>query len=144
MQGVVEPLAETSPFIPLQRGTRVVNSIYLYNRSDMEFFIKLLMSVAIIVVCTQIGRKFPSLSGLIATMPIISLIILVWIYSDNPGNFKLMEDFTKAALWGILPSILFFIVAYICFMKHYPIGIVLCAGFGTWLAGAFIHQWFLR
>jgi hypothetical protein len=55
-----------------------------------------------------------------------------------------MEDFTKAALRGILPSILFFLVAYFCFMKHYSIGIVLGASFGIWLLGAFIHQWLLR
>ncbi|MCX5845970.1 MAG: DUF3147 family protein [Deltaproteobacteria bacterium] len=110
----------------------------------MEFFIKLLISVTIIIICTQIGRKFPSFSGLIATMPIISVIILVWIYSDNPGDFKLMEDFTKAALWGIVPSILFFLVAYFCFINHYHIGIVLSASFGTWLMGAFVHQWLLR
>jgi len=111
---------------------------------DMEVVVKLLISMAIIIVCTQIGRRFPSVSGLIATMPLVSVIILVWIYSDNPGNFKLMEDFTKAALWGIVPSILFFLVAYACFVKHYPIGIVLSASFATWLLGAFIHQMLLR
>ena len=111
---------------------------------NMEFFVKLIISVGIIIVCTQIGRRFPSVSGLIATMPLVSVIILVWIYSDNPGNFKLMEDFTKAALWGIVPSIMFFLVAYICFMKHCPIGIVLSASFGTWLLGACIHQMLLR
>jgi uncharacterized membrane protein (GlpM family) len=111
---------------------------------DMEFVVKLLISMVIIIVCTQIGRRFPSVSGLIATMPLVSVIILVWIYSDNPGNFKLMEDFTKAALWGIVPSTLFFLVAYVCFVKHYPIGIVLSAGFATWLIGAFVHQWMLR
>ena len=110
----------------------------------MEFLIKILISVVIIVVCTQIGRSFPSLSGLIATMPIVSVIILVWIYSDNLGNFKLMEDFARAALWGIIPSILFFVAAYISFMKHYPIGVVLCVSFGTWLVGALVHQWLLR
>lgn len=111
---------------------------------DMDFVVKLLISMAIIIVCTQIGRRYPSVSGLIATMPLVSVIILVWIYSDNPGNFKLMEDFTKAALWGIVPSILFFLVAYACFVKHYPIGIVLSASFATWLLGAFIHQMLLR
>lgn len=110
----------------------------------MDFFIKLLFSIVVIIVCTQIGRRFPSLSGLIATMPIVSVIILVWLYSDNPGDFKLMEDFTKAALWGILPSILFFIVAYYCFRNHYGIGIVLGVSFSTWLIGAFVHQWFLK
>lgn len=110
----------------------------------MEFFVKILVSVVIIIVCTQIARSFPTVSGLIATMPIVSVIILVWIYSDNPGNFRLMEDFTRAALWGIVPSILFFVAAYISFAKHCPIGIVLCVSFGTWLVGAFVHQWLLR
>ncbi len=110
----------------------------------MEFIVKILLSVVVIVVCTQIGRSFPALSGLIATMPIVSVIILVWIYSDNPGNFRLMEDFTRAALLGIVPSILFFVAAYISFTNHYPIGIVLCVSFSTWLVGAFVHQWLLR
>ena len=107
----------------------------------MEFFVKIAISVAIIIVCTQIGRGFPSLSGLIATMPIVSVIILVWIYSDNPGNFKLMEE--KFAAFEESES-LFFVAAYISFARHYPIGVVLCVSFGTWLVGAFVHQWLLR
>jgi len=110
----------------------------------MQFVFKLLISVAIIVFCTQIGRKFPSLGGLIATMPLTGAIVLIWLYSDNPGNFRLMENYTKGALWGIAPSIMFFIVAYLCFHKHYHLSLVLTASFGTWLIGAFIHQWFLR
>jgi len=110
----------------------------------MQFFIKLLISIAIIIFCTQIGRKNPSLGGLIATMPLTSAIVLIWLYSDNPGKFGLMEDYTKGALWGIVPSILFFIVAYACFRKHLPLSVVLSASFGIWLIGAFIHQWLLR
>lgn len=110
----------------------------------MEFLIKLVASMAVITVCTQIGRLFPSLSGLIATMPVVSLIILVWLYSDNPGNFALMEDFTKAALWGIIPSTLFFLAVYVCFKHHYPFSVVLSAGFGSWLIGACVHQYFLN
>ena len=110
----------------------------------MQFFIKLLISIAIIVFCTRIGRSFPTLAGLIVTMPLTSAIILVWLYSDNPGKFSLMEDYTRGALWGIVPSILFFIVAYVCFRRHLPFEIVLFASFGVWLIGAFIHQWLLR
>ena len=72
-----------------------------------------------------------------------SVIVLMWLYSDNPDNFSLLENYTKGALWGIVPSILFFIIAYSCFRKHLPISVVLSASFGVWLIGAFIHQWFL-
>jgi len=110
----------------------------------MRFVLKLLISVSVIVFCTQIGRKLPTLAGLIAVMPLTGLIVLIWIYLDNPGNFNLMIDYTKGALWGILPTILFFIVAFMCFRKHLPLWIVLCASFAVWLIAAFFHQWLLH
>jgi uncharacterized membrane protein (GlpM family) len=110
----------------------------------MRFAIKLLISVAIIAFCSQIGRKLPTLAGLIAVMPLTGVIVLVWLHLDNPGNFKLMTDYSKGALWGILPSILFFLVAFVCFRKRLPLSIVLCASFAVWLIAAFIHQWLLN
>ena len=110
----------------------------------MRFAIKLLVSMSIILLCTQIGRRFPSLAGLIAVMPLTGLIVLLWLYSDHPDNFTLMVNYTKGALWGIVPSVLFFLVAFICFHRHQPLWIVLCASFAVWLIAAFVHQWLLR
>ncbi|UCC97746.1 MAG: DUF3147 family protein [Phycisphaerales bacterium] len=109
----------------------------------MKFAIKLLISVCVISFCVAVARKLPSLAGLIAVMPLTGLIVLIWLYSDNPGNFALMTDYTKGALWGIVPSILFFLVALSCFQKQLPLWIVLCASFGVWLLAAFVHQWLL-
>ncbi len=109
----------------------------------MRFVIKLLISVCVIAFCAGIGRRLPTLAGLIAVMPLTGLIVLVWLYLDNPGNFNLMTEYTKGALWGIVPSILFFLVAFICFRRHLPLWIVLCASFAVWIIGAFVHQWLL-
>jgi len=106
--------------------------------------IKILISVIIIVFCTQIGRRLPTLAGLVAVMPLTGLIVLVWLYTDNPDNFNIVIDYTKGALWGILPSILFFLTAFICFRKHLSLWIVLCASFAVWLIAAFFHQWLLH
>lgn len=114
-----------------------------YFRVDMRFVIKLLISVGIIVLCTQIGRKQPTLAGLIAVMPLTGLVVLVWLSLDNPRDFALMSEYSKGALWGILPSILFFLVAFMCFRKHLTLWIVLCLSFAVWLVAAFIHQWLL-
>jgi uncharacterized membrane protein (GlpM family) len=110
----------------------------------MRFVIKLLISVGMIVLCTQIGRKLPTLAGLIAVMPLTGLIVLLWLYADNPGNFGLMTEYVKGALWGIIPSILFFAVAFVCFRRHLPIWIVLAASFTIWIAAAAVHQWLLH
>lgn len=106
----------------------------------MRFLLKLLISVGVIIFCTQIGRKTPTLAGLIAVMPLTGLIVLLWLHSDNPGNFKLMCDYTKGALWGILPSILFFLVAFFCFRKQLSLWIVLSISFAVWIIAAAIHQ----
>jgi uncharacterized membrane protein (GlpM family) len=98
----------------------------------------------VIAVCAQIGRKLPSLAGLVAVMPLTGVVVLVWLYVDNPNNFSLMTDYTRGALWGILPSILFFVVAYLCFRKRLALWIVLCAGFGVWLIAAVVHQWLIN
>jgi len=109
----------------------------------MRFVVKLLISLGIIIFCTQVGRRLPTLAGLIAVMPLTGLVVLVWLYLDNPGNFNLMTDYTKGALWGILPSILFFLVAFLCFRKHLSIWLVLCASFAVWVIAAAVHQWLL-
>lgn len=110
----------------------------------MRFVIKLLISVGIIILCTQIGRRLPTLAGLIAVMPLTGLLVLLWLYSDNPGNFVLLSDYTKGALWGIGPSILFFAVAYLCFRKQLSLWLVISASFAVWLMGAAVHQWLLH
>jgi uncharacterized membrane protein (GlpM family) len=109
----------------------------------MNFFVKLLLSIAVIVICSLIGRKLPALAGLIATMPLTGLVVLVWLYSDNPGNHDLMIRYANGAMWGTLPSILFFLTALLCFKKHFSLPVILPASFGVWLIGAFLHQLFL-
>ncbi len=109
----------------------------------MHFFIKLIISLGIIIFCSQIGRKLPTLAGLIATMPLTGAIVLVWLYLDNPANRSLMRDYTRGALWGIGPSIAFFVTAYICFRRQLNFTVVLSASFAVWVVGAIIHQWFL-
>lgn len=110
----------------------------------MQFFIKLLITVSVIAICASIGKKFPTLAGLIATMPLTSLIVLIWLYTDSAGDHELMTHYTKGVLWGILPTILFFAVAFVCFRKGLALPVVLSASFGVWLMGAAVHQWLLR
>jgi uncharacterized membrane protein (GlpM family) len=110
----------------------------------MRFLVRLLITVGVIVLCTQVGRKLPSLAGLIVVMPLTSLIVLVWLYADNPGSFDQLSDFCWGALWGLVPTALFYVAAFVCFRKHLSLWIVLCAGFTVWLAAALVHQWLLH
>ena len=110
----------------------------------MQILLKVALSIAIILIATAIAKKFPSAAGLIGVMPLTGALVLVWVYVENNGNPEVMQGFAKGALWGILPSILFFIVALLCFKKQIPLPGVLAASFGIWLLAAIFHQWVLR
>lgn len=108
------------------------------------FFLKLALSNLIIIICVLIGRRFPTLGGLIATMPLTSLIVLIWLASDNPGDIGLIGNYTKGVLWGIIPTIAFFAAAYICLRRGMGLPTALLVGGAFWLGGALMHQWLLR
>ncbi len=110
----------------------------------LRFAVKLSISVAVILLATQIGRKAPTLAGLVAVMPLTSLLVLLWLYWDHPGDFALMVDYCSGALLGIVPTILFFVTALFCFRRHLPLWAVLSVSFAIWLLGAIVHQWLLH
>ncbi len=110
----------------------------------MQLFLKIVLSVLIILVATEVGKRIPSAAGLIGVMPLTGALVLLWIYVENHGDPEIMQHFTRGALWGILPSILFFLVAFWCFKKNISLPIVLAASFGIWIAAALVHQWILN
>lgn len=113
----------------------------------MQLIFKICISVCVIVFCTKIVAKVPSVAGLVAVMPLTGLLVLVWAYVENQGNpdkFAIMTDYAKGALWGIVPSVLFFLVAFYCFRRQVALWIVLTAGLSVWAIGAVIHQWLLN
>jgi uncharacterized membrane protein (GlpM family) len=110
----------------------------------MQIILKITLSLAVILAATAIGKKFPSIGGLIAVMPLTGALVLIWIHIENRGHPEVMQTFTKAALWGMAPSILFFLTALVCYRKELPLPVVLISGFGAWAAGAVAHQWLLK
>src|ERR1035437_9599732 len=103
----------------------------------MQILVKAACSLAIILAALAIGKKLPSLAGLIAVMPLAGVLVMVWLYSDTGGNPEVMQEYTKGALWGIVPSILFYVVALWCFKKQLPLPTVIGLSFGVWLMAAF-------
>ena len=110
----------------------------------MEFFVKLLLTNLVIITCVRIGKTMPALGGLIATMPITSLLVMLWLYRDSRGDTLLLGRYTSGVLVGIGPTILFFLAVWFCLRRGLPFGPALCAGLLAWSAGAVAHQLLLR
>jgi uncharacterized membrane protein (GlpM family) len=110
----------------------------------MQLLLKVTLSVFIIVGATAIGRKVPSMAGLIGVMPLTGALVLVWMHIENRGDPAVMQSFARGALWGILPSILFFTVALVCLQKQLSLTLVLLFSFAIWVVAAAVHQLLLN
>ncbi len=106
----------------------------------MQLIIKITMSLIIILTATGIAKKFPDIAGLIAVMPLTGALVFAWVHIENKGNQMVMEAFSKGALYGILPSIIFFLIAAVCIRKGASLPITMVFSFGGWLVAAVIHR----
>ena len=110
----------------------------------LQMTLKILISLCVILAAILIGKRLPSLAGLIAVMPLTGVLAMVLLYSEKGGDPVVMQGYVKGALYGILPCILFYVSALICFKYNLTLPKTLLVSFGVWLAAAGVHQWFLR
>ncbi|MBW8017630.1 MAG: DUF3147 family protein [Planctomycetes bacterium] len=110
----------------------------------MQYFIKIIVSVSVILTCTSIGKKLPSLAGLLAVMPLTGLLVMLFVYFESENRQATMLEYNKGALWGIIPSIMFFAVAFWAFKRQFSLPTVLVFSFSAWIFGAAVHQYFLK
>ena len=110
----------------------------------MLYVIKIIVSVSLILTCTWVGKKFPSLGGLLAVMPLTGLLVMLFVYFESENKHAAMLEYNRGALGGIIPSIMFFVVAFWAFKRQFSLPLVLSFSFAAWIFGAAVHQYFLK
>lgn len=97
------------------------------------FIIRALLSGFIIALIALVGRKAPAVAALVASLPLISILGMIWLWRDT-GNNELLADHAEATFWYVLPSLPMFLI----------IPWMLRSGYSFWLAlGAAIGMTFL-
>lgn len=76
----------------------------------MYLFIKAVISGLLIAVVSEVSRRFPGFGGLIASLPLISLIAIIWLWRDTGGDIQRVAAHSRATLWYVIPSLPFFLV----------------------------------
>lgn len=74
------------------------------------FLLKAALSGALIAIISEVARRFPGLGGLIASLPLISLMAIVWLWRDTGGDVAQVASHARATLWYVVPSLPFFLI----------------------------------
>lgn len=110
----------------------------------MQTAMKIVISLIIILTCTTLAKKYPTLAGFIAVMPLTSVLVMVWVHLENQGNSQIMTDFLRGVCWGFIPSLLFYLAALFLVKKQMPLPAVLALSFSIWTTATLLHQYILH
>ncbi len=73
------------------------------------YLIKLFLSAVVIVVISEISKRTTLLGGLLASLPLVSILALSWLYIDTKNTEKVAQLATSI-FWMVLPSLSLFVV----------------------------------
>jgi hypothetical protein len=74
-----------------------------------SFIARALLSGVIIALIALIGRKAPAFGALIASLPLVSILGMVWLWRDTKDNL-LLANHSEATFWFVLPSLPMFLI----------------------------------
>ena len=75
----------------------------------MYFLIKTLVTALIIVLVSEIAKKYTWTAAVIVSIPLTSLLAFIWLYYDTRDAQKVI-DLSLGTIVMTIPSILFFIL----------------------------------
>ncbi len=70
--------------------------------------VKVLISAVLIVLVSEVSKKFPTLGGLIASLPLLSVLGMIWLYADTRDT-ELLATHSLGTFWFVLPSLPMFL-----------------------------------
>ena len=71
--------------------------------------IRAVLSGIIVALIAIVARKSPGLGGLIASIPLVSTLGMIWLWHDTRDNL-LIADYVSSAFWYFLPTMPMFVL----------------------------------
>lgn len=85
--------------------------------------VKSALSGIIVMLVSEVARKSPGLGGLIASLPLVSVLGIIWLWRET-ADVQRVAAHAQATFWFVLPSLPMFLV----------LPWLLRAGQGMWLS----------
>jgi hypothetical protein len=73
------------------------------------YVVKVIISSALIVLISEIAKKNGLLAGLLASIPLVSFLAIIWLYIETK-DVKRIAELSTSIFWLVLPSLSFFLV----------------------------------
>ena len=97
--------------------------LWIERETVLYFALKAAFSGMMIALISEVARRSAALGALIAALPLVSIIAVIWMWRDTSDTARI-ADHLNATFWYVLPSMPMFLA----------IPALLRAGVGFWAA----------
>jgi hypothetical protein len=102
--------------------------------------IKAALSGVIIAAVSEIARRSPGFGALVASLPLVSILGMMWLWRDTHDAQRLAAH-AEATFWFVLPSLPMFLAIPAMLRRGVPFWGALGAGCGLTIALYFGMTW---
>lgn len=75
----------------------------------MFLIFKYLFTAFIIILASEIAKSNVKLSALISSLPIVTILVMIWLYFENQGNDKISQH-AFYTFWYVIPTLPMFLL----------------------------------
>lgn len=93
----------------------------------LYLFIKAALSGVIVATVSEVARRNAGLGGLIASLPLVSVLGMIWLWRDTRETERLAGH-SEATFWYVLPSLPMFLLIPALLRRGVPFWAALVAG----------------
>ena len=93
----------------------------------LYLLMKAAISGVLIAVISEIAKKWPGFGALIASLPLVSVLGMIWLWRDKPDAAN-MATHSEATFWYVLPSLPMFLLIPALLRRGAPFWVALGAG----------------
>ncbi len=89
--------------------------------------LKAVISGILIAVASTLAKRYPGFGALIASLPLVSVLGMIWLWHDQP-DAENMAAHAAATFWYVLPSLPMFLLMPLLLRHGTSFGLALIAG----------------
>lgn len=81
------------------------------------YILKILLSSVILVLISEISKRSTLAGSLLASLPLMSLLAIIWLYIDTRDVARI-SSLSTGIFWLVIPSLVFFILFPVLLKKQ--------------------------
>ena len=70
---------------------------------------KYLLTAGVVVLISEVAKRSDRLGGLIAALPLVTVLALIWLYVENQSSEKI-SNHAYYTFWYVLPTLPMFLI----------------------------------